>query len=299
MEQVPLNSIPKPFTIPGHFYPYKPTQFPKAVESLLQKLKEEHITETLVESFLTHQGMFYIDTVSKRQTRSVLLQELRQPTDTLISKTINRPLSLRITYLLAPLPIHPHVITMLVFVMSVVAAYLLSIPAYGWTLLGGFLFHLGSVLDGCDGELARLKYQQSVFGGYLDDIGDELGHIALLIFLSLRIEASWAIWVALLASVCLLISKAAQYATIFMQRKRGIKTIQFFFDPTDPSNRTSLFQKGIHFLSLFARRDMLALFVFLCALATLYGMLFWVVIVFSAGVTFVSMLQYIKTLRQS
>lgn len=48
-------------------------------------------------------------------------------------------------------------------------------------LAGGVLAQLSSIIDGCDGEIARLKYQESNFGGWFDAILDRYGD-ALLAF---------------------------------------------------------------------------------------------------------------------
>ncbi len=44
---------------------------------------------------------------------------------------------------------------------------------------GALLVWLHSVLDGCDGELARVRFQESAFGSDLDFWGDNLVHLAL------------------------------------------------------------------------------------------------------------------------
>src|SRR5439155_11540900 len=37
------------------------------------------------------------------------------------------------------------------------------------------------ILDGCDGEVARLKYQESVFGCWLETVGDYTYYFAIFI----------------------------------------------------------------------------------------------------------------------
>ena len=39
-------------------------------------------------------------------------------------------------------------------------------------ILGGILIQFLSIIDGCDGEVSRLKFQKSVFGAWLDPILD-------------------------------------------------------------------------------------------------------------------------------
>ena len=61
---------------------------------------------------------------------------------------------------------------------------LLAAPFFLWSqpevqVIGGLLFVLHSILDGCDGELARLTYRESRFGGLLDFLSDNIVHVAI------------------------------------------------------------------------------------------------------------------------
>ena len=58
------------------------------------------------------------------------------------------------------------------------AAFFLSGEAR-FQFAGALLFLLHSILDGCDGELARLKFQESRLGGVLDFWGDNVVHCAV------------------------------------------------------------------------------------------------------------------------
>ena len=58
------------------------------------------------------------------------------------------------------------------------AAFFLSSRPLMQTI-GALLFLAHSILDGCDGELARLKFQQSRWGGILDFWGDNVVHTVI------------------------------------------------------------------------------------------------------------------------
>ncbi len=45
---------------------------------------------------------------------------------------------------------------------------------------GGVLAQLASIIDGCDGEIARLKHSQSEFGGWFDAVLDRYADAILL-----------------------------------------------------------------------------------------------------------------------
>jgi len=58
-------------------------------------------------------------------------------------------------------------------------AWLFSRGTYTACLLGATLSLAASILDGCDGEVARLKYQESAFGCWLETIGDYTYYFAI------------------------------------------------------------------------------------------------------------------------
>jgi phosphatidylglycerophosphate synthase len=87
---------------------------------------------------------------------------------------------------LAPWPITPNQITCFSIALGVAGALLLLQPTYAFGLLGCALFLASTIIDGCDGEIARLKFQESPQGAKLDVIGDNLVHAALFPCLALR-----------------------------------------------------------------------------------------------------------------
>jgi phosphatidylglycerophosphate synthase len=52
-------------------------------------------------------------------------------------------------------------------------------------VLGGFLSLAASVLDGCDGEIARLKYQESALGCWIETFGDYSYYLAIFVGLTI------------------------------------------------------------------------------------------------------------------
>ena len=64
------------------------------------------------------------------------------------------------------------------------SAWLFSLGHYWTGVLGAFLSLAASVLDGCDGEIARLKYQESALGCWIETFGDYSYYIAIFIGLT-------------------------------------------------------------------------------------------------------------------
>jgi choline kinase/phosphoglycolate phosphatase-like HAD superfamily hydrolase/phosphatidylglycerophosphate synthase len=129
-------------------------------------------------------GHMWIDVDTRgdqRRARNWLHAELRKPDDGFVSRRLNRPLSLGV---LTPGLLHvwggvtANQASVLAFLVGATAG---AVFAVGWPLAAGLLVHLSSVLDGSDGEIARLKRLESGFGGYLDAVLDRFADSLMLL----------------------------------------------------------------------------------------------------------------------
>ncbi|MDP3998911.1 MAG: sugar phosphate nucleotidyltransferase [bacterium] len=101
-----------------------------------------------------------------------LLRSLTKPQDGFISKKLNRRLSTFLTKFLIKTPVSPNFISFTLPLLAIPTFFLLAQGAYPWLFFGGILIQLMSVLDGCDGEIARLKFLHSKWGAWVDPILD-------------------------------------------------------------------------------------------------------------------------------
>jgi len=116
-----------------------------------------------------------------REAEVLLFHGLRKPQDGWVARTFNRSMSLPVSRLLARTSLTPNQLTVLNAGFAVAAAVSLFLghPVFGWNLwlsgaLGGVLMQLCSIYDGCDGEIARVKFQYSHLGDWLDTIFDDI-----------------------------------------------------------------------------------------------------------------------------
>ena len=101
--------------------------------------------------------------------------------DGFVSRYLNRPISRGVTRLLLRFPTTPNAWTLLIFPIPIIASLILLQGTY-WSFLWGLvLFQVFSVLDGCDGEIARAKFLESERGRRLDDLFDILSNILLVV----------------------------------------------------------------------------------------------------------------------
>lgn len=100
--------------------------------------------------------------------RKKFIKSLSKGGDGLISKHFNRKISTLISSYLVNTPITPNMISFIILLLAVPAFFLLARGTYPWLIFGGLLIQFMSVLDGCDGEMARMKFKESKWGGFLD-----------------------------------------------------------------------------------------------------------------------------------
>jgi phosphatidylglycerophosphate synthase len=114
------------------------------------------------------------DEIQQVETR--LLRRLGRAGDSPIVRLIARRLSRTVTHKLIHTRIRPNHVTLLSGAIGICGALCLAQPHIGWQVIGSLLFLLSTVIDGCDGELARLTFQESSFGAKLDVTMDIVVH---------------------------------------------------------------------------------------------------------------------------
>lgn len=201
-----------------------------------------------------------------RLARRILLRSLIKPTDGWVSRHLNRPVSLSITRLLAPTPITPNQFTVFTGLLGLLTGVFMALGGYWNWLIGAALFHLTSVLDGVDGELARLKFKSSPYGQWLDTLVDNLSYLAGLgglIIGILRTGASEPVkYAGLLAVVFALAALGSLYLYLLRYNKGGtLLNVEYSFQ-----QGSGWFDRVMQVAAAFGKRDLFALVFFVLAL---------------------------------
>jgi phosphatidylglycerophosphate synthase/CTP:molybdopterin cytidylyltransferase MocA len=105
---------------------------------------------------------------------------LVKPTDGFYAR-LNRRISIPISRQLIKLPITANMVSIFTLGVGIASAAFFAYGGYWSTLLGAFLCLFASILDGCDGEVARLKLLESDFGCWLETICDYAFYLFLLV----------------------------------------------------------------------------------------------------------------------
>lgn len=171
------------------------TEDPARVVRTLRDRQDRDALESLTRSFpgaaglLSSRDRFEIASQADlERAEDWLLARLVKDTEGFMSRHVERRISLAISRRLASTGATPNAMT-LVSVAVGLAGAALFVSRSPWAPLAGSLLVLAhSILDGCDGELARLKFKESHLGGVLDFWGDNVVHSALFA----AIATSWS-----------------------------------------------------------------------------------------------------------
>ncbi len=112
--------------------------------------------------------------------RRLMRDQGRKTRDGPVSRYLNRPISRWLSRYLVDTAVTPNQISVVSWLLSCIAAGLFAVGGYPALAAGGALAQLASIVDGCDGEIARLKHSQSEFGGWFDAVLDRYADAFLL-----------------------------------------------------------------------------------------------------------------------
>lgn len=228
----------------------------------------------------TEEGLWQeVDTPAMaREAERRLLRSLAKPTDGFVSRHLNRPLSIATSRYLARWGVRPNTITTFVFIITLIGAYLVALAEPAMIAVGGILFQIASILDGCDGEVSRLKFQGSRWGAWYDTISDNIRYMVFYMALGLagfRLTGAevylWALIPFLAFSTFTVVTMAR-----YVLRTQAHLTNLAVTKKVLGTGRKQWWERLIHPLSGLIKQDVQALLAMGFCLVALPGAFFWV-----------------------
>jgi phosphatidylglycerophosphate synthase len=202
-----------------------------------------------------------------------LMSRLVKETDGFMSRHVDRKVSLALSRRLASTSITPNAMTLISVAIGLSGAPFFLSPRPALQTVGALLFLLHSIVDGCDGELARLKLQESRWGGILDFWGDNLVHVAIFgaiaVGWSLTARASWPLLLGAAAVLGTLASATFAYTQTMREPKEG----PLF------THVTTSDAPGSKLVNALARRD----FIYIVLALSLFGKANWFLALAAVG----------------
>lgn len=219
-----------------------------------------------------------LEEVSVAKITDKLFQQARKTSDTWVARNIDRRISLAVTRRLVPHPITPNQITVGATLIGLAGAVLLGVGTYVSQLLGGALLTLAIIVDGCDGEVARIKFLESELGRKLDFFLDNVVNVSAIFAVGAGYGWRSGEMLYLYASTAAALAAAAAvlpvYRLFFQARKEAVRIGVPESPPTRSRNSTAALVEAI------SGRD----FAYLILLLAVFGRAQWFALVCAVGI---------------
>ena len=144
---------------------------------------------------------------------------LVKPTDGVFAR-MNRRISIPISRQLIKYPITPNMVSIFTLGVSFAAGVFYGLGGYWNSLLAAVLSVWASILDGCDGEVARLKLQATDFGCWLETACDYLYYFFIFAGIPIGLARSTGNRMYLGWGLLLLFGAAATMLLAWIERRR-------------------------------------------------------------------------------
>ena len=165
-------------------------------------------------------GIEVRDEASRRRAEWALVSGMNKSFQGPIDALVNCHFSFRITRALCNTRVMPNHITIAGIFLVAVA---LGFAAWGGWLaaaIAGVLLQLHSILDSCDGELARLRYQGSRLGQWLDNLSDDFGDDLFVACIGIGLGGPW-LWLGLAGALGRALHQTYSYVTVYRATGTG------------------------------------------------------------------------------
>ncbi len=204
------------------------------------------------------------DLPTRKHAEKLLFASLTKKIDGPVSRHINRRFSKAITRLVMNTNIVPNHMTAVGLVIGLASAVVTAMATAQslWLFaLGGVLYQVSSMIDGCDGEIARLKFKHSDWGEWFDTISDDVINLSYQLSLGFAIAniTGAGIWLHIGIATFVLgwVVCLALYRKLLQSGKGTHLAIEWSYLEADA--QASLFQRFCARFEFVARRDFYAL----------------------------------------
>ena len=195
-----------------------------------------------------------------------------------VDALINWRFSMRITRVLSHRFARGHAdhVTIVAILVGLTAAAIAA-HAHGYACfaIAGVLLEINSILDSVDGELARLRFQYSKVGQWLDNLSDDIVDNAFIACVGYALGGPWR-WIGLAAAAGRVLVSLVTYLDVYRRTGTGdVFAFRYWFE-TDKATADDVYDpKAIStWLRSFGRRDT---FVFVWMVACVCHFPYWVV----------------------
>ena len=222
-------------------------------------------------------GVEIVDRATRNEAEWKLIRGMNKSFEGPIDALVNWRFSMRLTRLLAraSLRLTPNHVTLVAIAVGLAAAALVATGDRIALALGGVLLQVNSILDSCDGELARLRFQYSRLGQWLDNLSDDIVDNLFIAACGLYLGGAW-LTVAAAAAAGRVLHSLAIYVAVYRKTGTGDVFAFRYFWETDKATADAVYDRRslLTWIRALGRRDT---FVFAWMIACFAGFPQWVV----------------------
>lgn len=177
----------------------------------------------------------------RKGAERMLLRLLHKSEDGPVTKYVYRPVSRPLTRLLVHTPITPNQVSYLVLVIGMIGCWFTAQRGQTSLIIGTSLVLVAGFIDGCDGEIARLRLLSSKFGAWIDTVVDELTTTVFLVCIGWHVHlhrpADWVIPSIWVGAICYVLLIYGIYYFLVVVSKTGnsqhyVGKLEIVDDPT-------------------------------------------------------------------
>jgi len=224
-----------------------------------------------------HVGLSLCGPDDRIRAEKALLSRLVKATEGWMALHINRKISLAVTGRLMHTAVTPNHMTWVSMILGLIGAAFFLSPEHSMQIWGALFFLAHSILDGCDGELARLKFMESRLGGIFDFWSDNIVHVAIFAAMGVGWAAASpdSFWPWLCAALAVSGTAISASLVYFHTMQAEKKTGPLYTSVSTSEQKSAV----VRIADILSRRD----FIYLVLLLALLGQTHWFLIMTAIG----------------
>lgn len=208
---------------------------------------------------------------SWKRAEKKLFAHIRAKTEGWVAPWINKPVSFFLTRFLVRANITPNQITFLNLLIALGGAWMMAGLDYTTRLAGAALMYFSSIVDGCDGEVARLKLQSSQTGAWFDTVADDIANNFFVVAVFVGLYRSLQNIFYLKAGLVITLMSLGVSLVIYQQLRKGSSANAKDFQPAWQKDKKSWFE----FVRPLMKRDFFIAVIFVLMVLDLRKAIFW------------------------
>jgi len=230
--------------------------------------------------YVTVEEGYYItlskDKGSLKQAEDLIFSNVGKTATGWIARNINGRISLPISRQLVKTSLTPNMVSLLINMFGVLCG---PFYAMGHPVLGAMFMQIATILDRCDGEVARVKLMETKKGQWVDTISDQFTVLSFYIGLPIGFyyygtQDTWILAIGAMNILLYIFFLIWSFYFLVNYTNSGSLVAYFEVDKIVDKKNTSIIRKFAALLRPAGRRNVYSLGFFIMAVISGYGLVF-------------------------